>query len=252
LGARPAPYDGSMPAPRADDAPADVPIRPAATVIVVRAPESGSGLEVLLLRRAADLAFHGGSWVFPGGRVEPEDYPPGQPEDHDGAARIAAAREAFEEAAVQVDADALVPWAHWTTPPGRSRRFSTWFFLGEALAEFSEVTVDGGEISEHAWLRPADALAARDRGEVELPAPTFVSLLRLSRFESVADAMARVPREPYLRFTPRPVAHGKEFVSIYEGDVLFGNDRTDLDEPGPRHRLWMTAPTWRYENTLPG
>jgi 8-oxo-dGTP pyrophosphatase MutT (NUDIX family) len=238
--------------PSADHA--DVPIRPAATVLVVRAPEQGPGLEVLLLRRAADLAFHGGSWVFPGGRVEPEDYPAEGPDDHDGAARVAAAREAFEEAAVQVDADALVPWAHWTTPPGRNRRFSTWFFIGEALAEFGEVTVDGGEIHEHAWLRPAEALAAKERGEVELPAPTYVSLLRLSGYQSVADAMARVPREPYLRFTPRPVptGNGKEFVSIYEGDVLFGNDRTDLDAPGPRHRLWMVSPSWRYENTLPG
>lgn len=229
----------------------DVPIRPAATVLLVRDPAPGrAGLEVLLLRRAAELAFHGGSWVFPGGRIDPGDYHPDQPDDHDAAARRAAVREAQEEAAVHVDPAALLPWAHWTTPPGRPRRFSTWFFLGEASAAGAEVTVDGGEIHDHAWLSPSDALAAHARDEVELPAPTFVSLLRLSGYQSVADARARVAAEPYRRFTPRPVSHGEHIVSIYEGDVLYASDSTDVDAPGPRHRLWMVKPTWRYENTL--
>ena len=31
-------------------------------------------LEVLLARRSSKLAFHGGAWVFPGGRIDPDDY----------------------------------------------------------------------------------------------------------------------------------------------------------------------------------
>ena len=33
-----------------------------------------AGVEVLVLRRDTNLAFHGGSWVFPGGRVDPADF----------------------------------------------------------------------------------------------------------------------------------------------------------------------------------
>ena len=37
-------------------------------------------------------------WVFPGGRVDPEDYPADAPDDVEAAVRVAAAREAEEEA----------------------------------------------------------------------------------------------------------------------------------------------------------
>ena len=48
----------------------DVPVRDAATVMVVRdAPE----LEVLLVQRAGKLAFAANAWVFPGGRVDRAD-----------------------------------------------------------------------------------------------------------------------------------------------------------------------------------
>ncbi len=233
---------------------ADVPIRNAATVIVVRDREGGGpddGLEVLLLRRSAELVFHGGSWVFPGGRIDPGDYPPDAPDDHETAARAAAVREAMEEAAVLLTPDALLPWAHWTTPIGRPRRFATWFFLAALGAGAEEVTVDGGEISDHLWLTPTEALAAKERGEVEVPAPTFVSLLRLTQYRSVAHAVDTVPTERYHRYTPRMVMAGEAGpVSIYGGDVLAESVDDDLERPGPRHRLWMIPPTWRYEYEL--
>src|SRR5437773_10777477 len=86
---------------------------PAATVVLVR--DGAEGLEVLLAKRSSKLAFHGGAWVFPGGRIDPDDYG-GKPEDLLGAARRAAAREAKEEAGVDVDADALVHLWNWTPP----------------------------------------------------------------------------------------------------------------------------------------
>ena len=45
---------------------------PAATVVLLR--DGDDGLEVLLARRSSKLAFHGGAWVFPGGRIDPDDY----------------------------------------------------------------------------------------------------------------------------------------------------------------------------------
>jgi len=56
----------------ADSAPA--PIRPAATVLLLR--ESGPDLEVLLTHRSSQLVFMGDVWVFPGGRLDATDVAP--------------------------------------------------------------------------------------------------------------------------------------------------------------------------------
>ena len=52
---------------------------PAATVALLR--EGNAGLEVLLVLRNPELRFMGGTWVFPGGRTDPEDYS-ASPEDY--------------------------------------------------------------------------------------------------------------------------------------------------------------------------
>src|SRR5262249_5356532 len=103
---------------------------PSATVILLR--DGSAGLETLLLRRNSRIAFHGGAWVFPGGRIDPEDYPDGIREDDLAAARQAAVREAWEEAGLSINRDALVWISHWTTPLGRPERYSTWFFSAGA------------------------------------------------------------------------------------------------------------------------
>src|SRR5262249_45640549 len=114
------------------------PAIPAATVVLVR--DAAAGLETLMLKRNAAIAF-GGMWVFPGGRIDAADG------DDDEAPRRAAVREAFEEAALVVEPSALVPFAHWTPPPVAPKRFATWFFL--APAPSAEVAIDGGEIHDH-------------------------------------------------------------------------------------------------------
>ena len=52
------------------------PIRPAATVIIARAAGegAGAGFEIFMLRRTSQAAFAGGMYVFPGGRVDPDDH----------------------------------------------------------------------------------------------------------------------------------------------------------------------------------
>ncbi len=51
------------------------PIRSAATVIIARASgdADGAGFEIFMLRRTSQAAFAGGMYVFPGGRVDPDD-----------------------------------------------------------------------------------------------------------------------------------------------------------------------------------
>jgi 8-oxo-dGTP pyrophosphatase MutT (NUDIX family) len=48
------------------------PIRPAATVILVR--DVAAGFEIFMLRRTSAAAFAGGMYVFPGGRVDGDDH----------------------------------------------------------------------------------------------------------------------------------------------------------------------------------
>ena len=123
---------------------------PAATVILLR--DGPDGLETLMLRRNSKLEFAGGMWVFPGGRVDPEDYPADAPDDVEAAVRVAAAREAQEEAGLACDPEAMVPFSHWTPPMVAIKRYATWFFVAEAPA--GAVTIDDGEIHESVWARP--------------------------------------------------------------------------------------------------
>src|SRR5262245_22559858 len=115
---------------------------PAATVVLLR--NGPTGLEILMVQRNAQLAFHGGAWVFPGGRLDPEDYSGRRPDDVIDAARNAAVREAKEEAGVAVSSERLVLFSRWVTPEPVPKRFDTWFFA--APCESGDVCVDGGEI----------------------------------------------------------------------------------------------------------
>ena len=212
-------------------------IAPAATVVLLR--EAGRGLEVLLLRRARTLVFHGGAWVFPGGRVDLSDHGAGEQE----RARAAALRETLEEAGLSLALDALVPFSHWTTPAGRPRRFATWFFLAQVDAR-QTVRVDGGEIDAHRWLCPHEALALHAQRQIELPPPTFVSLTVLTRASDPASALALARSAPPFVFVPRPRPAADGVVSLYGGDCAY--DGGPLDAPGARHRLVMNASGYRY------
>ena len=80
---------------------------PAATVVLLKDRETGP--EVLMLHRTSKVNF-GGMWVFPGGRIDPEDYPADG--NLDVAASNAAARETMEEASITVP----VSYTHLTLP----------------------------------------------------------------------------------------------------------------------------------------
>ena len=214
---------------------------PSATVIVLR--DTPAGLETLLLRRNSRLAFHGGAWVFPGGHIDAADHVSGAEDEMLAAARNAAVREAREEADLVIEAEKLVFFSHWTTPIIRPKRFSTWFFV--APAGQGAVAVDGDEIHDHSWLRPEKALAAQKAGEIELPPPTFVSITKLSAFQTVDEALHRLAeREPEV-FFPRIQKVSGGACCLYQGDA--GYETEDPDASGARHRLWMLKSGWRYE-----
>jgi 8-oxo-dGTP pyrophosphatase MutT (NUDIX family) len=222
------------------------PLIPAATVVLLR--DGTAGIEVLMMRRNAKLAFAGGHWVFPGGRIDPDDFAPGDADRDDpdvllAAARRAAVREAAEEAGLAVDPAGLIWFSHWT-PPGLSpKRFSTWFFVSRAPA--GAVTVDGGEIHEHGWMTATDALERRDRLEIELSPPTWITLSQLQPFAAVDDALAAFAAAEPTYFATRIAAAGDTLLALYAGDA--GYEDSNPDRPGPRHRLIMAPERWRYE-----
>ena len=210
---------------------------PAATVVPLR--DGPAGLETLMLRKNSKLAF-GGMWVFPGGRVDDGDGPG----DELSIARRAAVREAQEEAAVTIDADELVAFSHWTPPRGAPKRFLTWFFLAP-VRHAVDVVIDMGEIHDHGWLSPADAIARRDAGEYELAPPTWMTLRRLGRAADVDAALAEArAREPE-RFATRIVVDGTLISCLWDGDAGYADG--DGAAPGRRNRLIMDPAGWRYE-----
>ena len=230
--------------PREDELP---PAIPAATVVLLR--DGADGVETLMLRRDSKLAFAGGAWVFPGGRIDPEDYPGGTISDDDVAvqvaARNAAAREAMEEAGLVVDPESLVWFAHWTPGAIATRRFATWFFVGPAPD--GQVVVDDGEIREHQWIRPTDALARRESGEIELIPPTWVTLHELADATSTEDVVAAArARDPEIFLTHIARVDGG-IASIWQGDAAY--DDLDTEKPGPRNRLLMLDSGWRLETS---
>jgi 8-oxo-dGTP pyrophosphatase MutT (NUDIX family) len=234
------------------ESPAGSTIQPAATVLLLR--DGALGLEILLMQRADQLAFHGGAWAFPGGRVDPGDLCGA---DALAAARRAAVRVTYEESGLVIAPEQLARFSHWTTPPGRTRRFAAWFFLARAPAD-REAVVDGVEMRAHQWLGPRAALAAHALGELELPPPTFVSLSVLARWaqRSLRDGACACTadellafvdtREPAV-FVPRLRAGPSGEVALYHGDAAY--DGGELDLHGPRHRLLRGPDGYRYEQS---
>ncbi len=282
----------------------EIELEPAATVLLIRdsltahgvdvAPEASSGLEVLMLRRNSKLAF-GGMWVFPGGRVDPEDRvsnvtdsnsrsvteekgaedgvdrASGQDDQHH--ARRAAVREAHEETGLTLEADSLVPWSYWIPPPtpvmagrGPARRFSTWFFV--APAPDGEVAIDHGEIHDDRWMAPSEALDRHQAGEIELVAPTWVTLWQLSQHDSVAATLNWASANPSPEFRTRPLRR-KPLTLAWQGDAAYeqagevmervAREGENLDPstlpdlvaiPGPRNRLIINKGGWEYQHSL--
>jgi 8-oxo-dGTP pyrophosphatase MutT (NUDIX family) len=180
--------------------------RQAASIVVLR--DSEAGPEVLLVQRNPEQRFMGGAWVFPGGAVHGEDA------DHVAAA----VRELEEEAGVTLpEGHEVVGWSRWITPEEVVVRFDTWFFVTEAPAG-TEATVDGGECVDARWLRPAEALAAGNRGELMLVFPTIKHLEALAEMASVAEALDKARTREVVPVQPRVVVRDGSAEVLLPGE----------------------------------
>jgi 8-oxo-dGTP pyrophosphatase MutT (NUDIX family) len=150
--------------------------REAATLMLLRDGEGGP--EVLMVQRNPAQRFMGGMWVFPGGGVRDGDADP----------LATALRELEEEAGIRLEAPDAPAFSRWITPAELKIRFDTWFFIA-AAPPGTEAHIDGNECVDARWLRPEDALAACERGGLELPFPTDKHLEQLREYASAADAL---------------------------------------------------------------
>ena len=217
------------------------PAIPAATVLLLREHENQN--QVLMLHKTSKIAF-GGMWVFPGGKIDAQDYAGGL--DDNAAARVAAARETQEEAGISIPSKDFIWFAHWTPPASTARRFATWFFL-TSTADEHEINIDGGEIQNHQWISPGSALKQHAQGEIDLAPPTWVSLYHLSRFDSVDQALDTLSNQDPRYYQTRVVEdHDGSRVALWHGDA--GYPQWNPATSGARHRLTMKKGGFEFEH----
>ena len=114
-------------------------------------------------------------------------------------------------------ADLLRPWAHWITPVQEPRRYDTRFFV--AALPTGQLTRDvAGEAERVAWMRPADALAARERGEMVMVPPTALTLAELAEHGTVASVLAAATGRRITPITPRLVPNGDKIMFLLPDD----------------------------------
>ena len=212
---------------------------PAATVILLR--DSNRGLETLMMRRNSNLSFAEGMWVFPGGKVEEEDKAFGQ--NQYDAALSAAVRECEEESGMVLNSDDLIYYSHWIPPIEAPRRFSTWFFI--APSPKGQVVIDDGEIIDHEWWRPEDALTQAHDMKIQILPPTWITLFDLQTFPSVEVAMQTISTRGPRAYATKIIRTDSGMAAIWEGDSAY--DSGELSSEGQRHRLVMEDPIWRFE-----
>lgn len=201
----------------------EMPVKPAVSVIVGR--DTADGLEVFVQHRVTTMDFAAGVLVYPGGRVDPQDHEMGAAlelpsdvldshvrawsktelggEPEFAKALIATAqREVGEEAGATIAATALKPWANWVTPPGRTRRFDTYFYVarGEEIGDLRHQTT---EATNSEWMNVEHILAEEAAERLKLMRPTLVLLNEVHRFGSVEALMsAERDIEPVRPFAP--------------------------------------------------
>ena len=221
---------------QANNAMADVPVRDAACLLIVDLTSIEPRL--LMGRRHADQVFLPNKWVFPGGRVEDEDrhfanqfagvFSPNNLAKEIKPFALAGIRELFEETGLLIgsggplhnpgptwqtfaasrqmpDPAHLLPLARAITPPGRVRRYDTWFFMANANAVSADCAATDGELLDLGWFTLSEA------GNLDLPNITRLVL---------NDVAAAIGNAPALRDTGEPLPFYYSANSCFRRDLI--------------------------------
>lgn len=139
---------------------------------------------------------------------------------------------------LHIQADLLVPIAHWITPEVETRRFDT-RFLAAALPAGQDVDAHITETDSAHWMPPADALVEHRRGALAMLPPTVAVLADLAGQRSVGDALHWARTREVVPLLPRAQMSGADLtwvlVHAYTGEVLSGTDQpSGSEERGTR------------------
>ncbi len=261
----------------ADAAPAAVPVRPAATIMLL---DDRPDLHVLLLRRRAGSAFVGGMSVFPGGGVDPADAEPavetccaGQGDARAsrrlGLSRgglaywVAAVRETFEEAGVLLAVDAASGRPPDLASPAAQQRFATLRAEVDAgRARFADaVRAEGLRLSVDAihytarWITPEGPPRRYDTRFFVAALPAGQTPVHDDReavhseWRRPADALARFARGE-LALLPPTVGMLRILAGFSQAADAVAAAAAQEDGPDRAARLVGEGASWRV--VLPG
>ncbi|MGW1077778.1 NUDIX hydrolase [Streptomyces sp. NPDC002537] len=116
--------------------------------------------------------------------------------------------------------DLLGAWARWITPEFEPRRYDTWFFVA-ALPEGQRTRNASTEADRTAWVRPAEAAAGYDRGELLMMPPTIATLRALRPYDSVPDVLRAAGDRDLTPVLARARLVGGEIVLSWPGHDEF-------------------------------
>ncbi|MFI0998708.1 NUDIX hydrolase [Streptomyces galbus] len=126
----------------------------------------------------------------------------------------------LERRGLVLRSDLLGAWTRWITPEFESRRYDTWFFVA-ALPEGQRTRNASTEADRTVWIRPAEAAASYDRGELVMMPPTIATLRQLAPYGSAAEALAAAPARDLTPVLARARLDGDEVVLSWPGHDEF-------------------------------
>lgn len=223
--------------------------QPAATVVVLAPAEdsnaSKSAPRLFMVRRSAKSPFMPDAFVFPGGRVDASDGPPGEDATFERAAR----RETLEEASLDLAGTPLQWFDTWTTPSREGRRFVARFFVARVSTEaIAEASHDGHETTDGCWDTAEGFLGRWEAGDVDLPPPTICVLMELA--SNLDSLEARTPEQAAGTILPRITAADNTVAIVLPHDPGYDELHGDhAPAPDRAHRLprrfLRTGGQWR-------
>ncbi|APE22448.1 MULTISPECIES: NUDIX hydrolase [Streptomyces] len=116
--------------------------------------------------------------------------------------------------------DLLGAWARWITPEFEQRRYDTWFFVA-ALPAGQRTRNASTEADRTVWIRPAEAAAGYDRGELTMMPPTISTLRTLEGYGTAAEALAGAREQDMTPVLARARLDGDELVLSWPGHEEF-------------------------------
>jgi 8-oxo-dGTP pyrophosphatase MutT (NUDIX family) len=128
--------------------------------------------------------------------------------------------EFLEHRGLVLRSDLLGAWTRWITPEFEPRRYDTWFFVA-ALPEGQRTRNASTEADRTVWIRPSEAAAAYDKGELVMMPPTVATLRQLVPYATAADALRAAPDRDLTPVLARARLEDGEVVLSWPGHDEF-------------------------------